>query len=162
MTMPAKAAGAEPVDGMRERNEAEFGEEEIERAEAGEDVLDAERADEGRQDDRDEERGAEEVAAGKAAAGEEDGERNGDERGEDGGGDGDFDAVDEGLAIEPVFDEEAEEAEGESFVPVGVGEDERALEQAEHGINEEAAEEKGEEGEEKVFHRGAHVLFAVK
>jgi hypothetical protein len=75
-----EAARAEPVDRMRQRDEAELREHEIHDAEPREDVLDAERADERREDQRREQRGLKPVASGKAVAGEKDRQRNGDER----------------------------------------------------------------------------------
>ncbi len=55
-----EAAGTEPVDRVGEGNNSEFGEKQVQRTEAGEDVLDAEGANEGREDERSEQRGAEE------------------------------------------------------------------------------------------------------
>jgi len=148
-----EAARTEPVDGMGEGNNSELGEKKIERTEPGEDVFDAESADEGRQDERGEQRGPEEFTARKTAAGEKNRERNGDEGGAEGREDGDFKAVDEGGAVEAVLDEEAEEIEREGLVPVRVGEEERAIEEPEQRVDEEEAEKEGEEEEEKIFHR---------
>ena len=106
-------------------------------------MFDAQRADEGRQDERRQQRGPEEFAARKTVAGEKDGERDGDEGGEGRGEQGNLAAVDEGEAVKPVLNEEPEETQGEGLVAVRVGEEKCAAEQSKQRIDQKAAEKNG-------------------
>ena len=93
MTMPTKPLAPNQSIGVGERDDADLGQEEIHRTEAGEDVLDAERTDKRRQDQRRKQRGPQPFARGKLVAGEEDGEWNRNESREEGGKQRDLEAV---------------------------------------------------------------------
>jgi hypothetical protein len=117
-------------------------------------MFEAERADEGRQDERGEEKGTKDFATGKAAAGKEERQRNGDEGGEERGEERDLEAVEDGEAVEAVVEEEAKEVEGERLLAVVIGVEKGAAEESEERVDQKAAKEKGEGEEEDVLHAG--------
>ena len=100
---PRESACTQPVDRVRQRHNATFGQQQIQRSEPREDMLDAQGADERRQDQRRQQRRPEQPASRETVTREDDRERNGNQRGEACRQQRDFKTVHQRHPVKPVL-----------------------------------------------------------
>jgi len=131
-----ESALPEEVDLVLEQ--AEFAhEKDVEASSARENLLDADRADEGRHDERHEQQPAEQCLPAEAEARAEERERHGKERRRRRGAQGQFQAVDDALPQDVVLEEHDTEVDG-TEAPLYP---ERFLEDVQHRVDEERCQE---------------------
>lgn len=150
---PGEAAVAEPVRRVLQVGQAQLAEDEVEAAEAGEELFQADGAHERGEDEGQEHGPAEEGFAREIAAEKEIGQGDGDEEAKESGPAGDQEAVEKTFPVEGVFKNDAEVIEGESADPV-LFDDERALQEVADGVDQEQPEEEDQEGKEDFLHGG--------
>ncbi len=154
MMMPVKPPLPSQSIGCASEMMPSFARKQVHDTETREDVLDAQRADEGWQNQRCQQRGPQPFASGKLVAGEENRQRDRSERGENRRQHGDLATVDERHPVQLIFEQQLKEAQRERDVPLRVREQKRPAQQSRQRIDEKAPEEEGEKRQGEVFHEG--------